>query len=73
MEKSLRGHTAPSLLPIRAGLGMASIDFNNKSMGISSGEGGGSGGHSPCNKAALPAPLSQMDLFWGPQWLQVVM
>lgn len=52
---------------------MASIDFNSKSMGISSGEGGGSGGHSPCDKAALPAPLSQMDLFWGPQWLQVVM
>lgn len=38
MEKYLLGAAAPSLLPAGAGLGTASIDFDSRSMEISSGE-----------------------------------
>lgn len=48
-EKSLLGHTAPSPLPARAGLGTASIDFNSRSIEISSGEEWG-GGAAPATK-----------------------
>lgn len=59
-EKSLLGHAAPSPLPARAGLGTASIDFNSRSIEISSGEEWG-GGRSPCDKEASAAQLCEWD------------
>lgn len=62
MEKSLLGHAAPSSLPAGAGLGTASIDFNSRSIEISSGEEWG--GRGPCDKEASAAPAVWM----GSQW-----
>lgn len=69
-EKSLLGHTAPSPLPARGGLGTASIDFNSRSIEISSGEEWG--GRSPCDKEASATQLCGWDpneiCSQGPQW-----
>lgn len=59
MEKYLLGAAAPSLLPAGAGLGMASIDFNSRSMEISSGEARG-GCADPATKR-LHQPAAQWD------------
>ena len=48
MEKYLLGAAASSLLPAGAGLGTASIDFDSRSMEISSGK--ARGGRRPCDK-----------------------
>lgn len=67
-EKSLLGHTAPSPLPARAGLGTASIDFNSRSIEISSGEEWG-GGAQPLRQRGFGSPAvwmgSQRDLLSG--------
>lgn len=55
MEKYLLGAADPSLLPAGAGLGMASIDFDSRSMEIST------VGCAPTLRQSLPRPAAQWD------------